>query len=392
MADNLKILIADNNGTYRAFLSKVVAQTAGAEVADTASDGRMAVAKLRTKTVDLILLEMGLPFMDGLKILEHVRECHPRVGVVIVSAAGSDDKARIIQALQMGALDFISKSDLEVSDDGALVLRRRLMALMGLFRARRGASLVKSLSSERSSATNIPLTQEAQKPAQPAQAPPTKMGQPEVGVPKPMITNSKVQVVALGVSTGGPNALAQLIPLLPGDLGVPLLLVQHMPAGMTASLADSLNRKSALPVREAVDGEEVLPDRAYLAPGGKHMIVTREKTAGASYGSKRIRLTSGPPVNSCRPSADVLFQTVAEVYDGTILAVLMTGMGNDGTEGVRALKRKGCYCLAQTQETCVVYGMPRSVIEAGLSDEQVDLDHMAQRITKLIRERDQGMK
>jgi two-component system, chemotaxis family, protein-glutamate methylesterase/glutaminase len=392
MTDNLKILIADNNDTYRALLSKVVAQIAGAEVVDTASDGRMAMAKLRTKKMDLILLEMGLPFMDGLKILEQVRECHPHVGVVVVSAACSDNKEKIIQALEMGAIDFISKSDFEVSDAGALVLRRRLMALMGLFRARRGASLAKSLSGERLPSTSIPLVWEVQRPPQPAEFPRRGTGQSNVGFPKPMVTNSKVQVVALGVSTGGPNALAQLIPLLPGDLGVPLLLVQHMPATMTASLAYSLNRKSALQVREAVDGEEVLPNCVYLAPGGKHMIVTRQRTAGVSYGSKRIRLTSDPPVNSCRPSADVLFQSVAEVYEGTILAVLMTGMGNDGTEGVRALKRKGCYCLAQTQETCVVYGMPRSVIEAGLSDEQVDLDHMAQRIATLIRDRNQGMK
>jgi two-component system, chemotaxis family, protein-glutamate methylesterase/glutaminase len=385
MTEDLKILIVDNNDANRDFLSKVVSHTEGAEVAGTASNGRIAVAKLKQLPVDLVLLEIEMPLMDGLKTLEKLRESYPDVGVVVVSASNSENSENVIKALQMGALDFISKFGMDDGHNGVSTLRRQLMALMGLFRARRNTRLAKQLSDERSPTSEIGRSQNIRDSVPPAQEIPKIIMQPEARLPRPIVTNPRVDLLAIGVSTGGPNALTQLIPLLPDDLGIPLLLVQHMPATLTASLADSLNRKSALQVREAMDGEEVCPNIVYLASGGTHMEVAREKATPYSPGSRRIRLTSDPPVNSCRPSVDVLFRSIAEAYDGTTLAVIMTGMGSDGMEGVRILKRKGCYCLAQTEDTCVVYGMPRAVIEAGLSDEMVPLEHLAQRITELVR-------
>jgi two-component system chemotaxis response regulator CheB len=270
-------------------------------------------------------------------------------------------------------------------DSGVSALRRRLMTLMGLFRARRNTRLAKQLYDECPPTTEFGRSQDTREPVPPAPEIRKNIVPAEAQLPRTMVANPRVQLLAIGVSTGGPNALTQLIPLLPADLGVPLLLVQHMPATLTASLAASLNRKSALQVREAVHGEEVRPNIVYLASGGAHMEVARDNATPTSPGSRRIRLTSDPPVNSCRPSVDVLFRSIAEAYDGTTLAVIMTGMGSDGMEGVRMLKRKGCYCLAQTEDSCVVYGMPRAVIEAGLSDEKVPLDQMAQRITELVR-------
>jgi two-component system chemotaxis response regulator CheB len=195
---------------------------------------------------------------------------------------------------------------------------------------------------------------------------------------------ARIDVIGIGVSTGGPNALAELIPRLPEDLPVPVLLVQHMPPLFTASLAEQLANRSALKVREARDGEPILPGTVLIAPGGKHMVVRRRgDVEGASMAI--VGLNENPPENSCRPSVDVLYRSKAAQYDGNMLAVIMTGMGSDGCEGVRAMKRRGCHCITQSEATCVVYGMPLAVDEAGLSDEQVPLAQMAQRITTLVR-------
>lgn len=385
MPEDLKILLVDNNGPFLTYLSKVVAQTEGAKVVETASNGRIAIAKIMQHQVDLVLLEMDLPLMDGLETLGRLRKSHPTVGVVMMSGALTEKSERVVRALKMGALDFISKSGIEATETGALTLRRRLLPILGLLRARKSSSLTRNLLDERTVASETPS--ERHDPIQPSpvvDAPPTAPSL-ESGSPRVPVANPRLDMIAIGVSTGGPEALARLIPSLPGDLGIPLLLVQHMPANMTASLADNLNRKSALQVREAVHGEELLPDVVYLAPGGKHMLVVRERTARNPAGVRRIRLTVDPPVNSCRPSVDVLFQSIAETSDGSTLAVIMTGMGNDGMQGVRMLKRKGCYCLTQSEESCIVYGMPRAVVEAGLSDETLGLDRMAPRIVDLVR-------
>jgi two-component system chemotaxis response regulator CheB len=180
------------------------------------------------------------------------------------------------------------------------------------------------------------------------------------------------------VSTGGPNALAEVIPLLPARLKVPVLLVQHMPPVFTASLADHLAKRSQVTVREAAEGEAIVPGTVYIAPGGRHMVVRRSPA-----GVPTVGLNDSPPENSCRPSVDVLFRSVAAHYEGNVLAVVMTGMGNDGREGVRALKRKGAHCITQSAETCVVYGMPLAVDEAGLSDERIPLPRLAERIVQL---------
>jgi len=302
-----------------------------------------------------------------------------------VTASNSENPEDAATAVQMGALDFISGFGMDLSEGAALSLRLRLMTLIGLYRARRNSRLAKQLHQEHLPMPELETIRNPQpRILQPQMALRTELTAAKQS-PKSIATNQRIELLAIGVSTGGPNALAQLIPLLPADLGVPLLIVQHMPAVMTASLAESLNKKSALHVHEAVDGEEVLPNVAYIASGGWHMTVVSERGPGGSYGKKRIQLTSDPPVNSCRPSVDVLFRSVAKAYSGTVLAVIMTGMGSDGMEGVLALKQNNCYCMAQTEETCVVYGMPRAVVEAGLSDEKVPLHNMACRIVELVR-------
>jgi two-component system chemotaxis response regulator CheB len=192
-----------------------------------------------------------------------------------------------------------------------------------------------------------------------------------------------VEVLLIGSSTGGPQALAKLIPALPADLGIPVLVVQHMPPVFTASLAESLNRVSRLRVVEASDNQMITSNMVYVAPGGRHMRVRVEPLTG----EKRIVLSDEAPVNSVRPAVDVLLLSAAQAYGGSTISVILTGMGEDGCEGVRALRTLGGFTLTQSATTCVVYGMPRVVEQSGLSDESVPLENMANRIATMIRKR-----
>ncbi|HEY5962085.1 MAG TPA: CheB methylesterase domain-containing protein, partial [Polyangiaceae bacterium] len=190
-----------------------------------------------------------------------------------------------------------------------------------------------------------------------------------------------VEVVLVGCSTGGPQALAKIIPQLPANLGVAVLIVQHMPPVFTASMAESLNRLSSLTVTEASDGQLVQPNVVLIAPGGRHMTVRSDRVKG----ERRIAINDDPPVNSCRPSVDVLFRSAAEAYGGNTLSIVLTGMGEDGLEGVKALRSVGGKTLSQSEGSCVVFGMPRAIELAGHADEVVGLEQMASRLTSWLR-------
>jgi two-component system chemotaxis response regulator CheB len=187
-------------------------------------------------------------------------------------------------------------------------------------------------------------------------------------------------VVLIGVSTGGPNALARILPEIPGNIGVPLLIVQHMPPVFTQSLAESLSPKCAVRVREASDGEMIEPNIAYIAPGGRHM-----RLVTGLEGRKMVQITDDPPENNCKPAVDYLFRSVANNFPGRAMAVILTGMGSDGMLGLRLLKRHPCYVIAQDEATCVVFGMPKAAVEAGVTDSVLPLEAIAARITSTVR-------
>jgi two-component system, chemotaxis family, protein-glutamate methylesterase/glutaminase len=191
--------------------------------------------------------------------------------------------------------------------------------------------------------------------------------------------SSIIEAVAIGISTGGPNALNEMVPMLPGDLGVPVLIVQHMPPSFTAALAATLDRKSALKVVEGSHRQEVKAGTVYIAPGGLHMKVKR---LGART---MLEMTEDPPEHHCRPAVDYLFRSIAEVYGKSALGVIMTGMGSDGTKGLGVMKQRGSHVLAQDEESCVVFGMPMEAIRAGVTDEQLALGQIAARITSLVK-------
>jgi two-component system chemotaxis response regulator CheB len=360
----LRVLIVDDTIVYRRILGDAVAALEGAEVVGTAANGRLALAQLARSPADLVLLDVEMPEMDGLVALRLIRRMFPRTRVVMVSGADRGDAELTVHCLEQGALDFIRKPEGTDPEVSRAQLRARLEPLVRHLR----------------DAVHAPAAGAgAPAPTAPVPAPGAAPARIRPAVPAAAVAG-RIDLVAIGVSTGGPNALSELLPRLPADFPVPVLVVQHMPPRFTAFLAEHLAPQCPLGVREARDGEHVRPGAVLIAPGGRHMVVRRGPEGGRVVG-----LNDNPPENSCRPSVDVLFRSLAAQWGGNVLAVVMTGMGCDGLDGVRALKRRGCLCLTQSEASCIVYGMPAAVDEAGLSDQQVPLDRLADRILALVR-------
>ncbi len=358
----LRVLIVDDTVVYRKILSDVAAELPGVGLIQAAPQGRVALSRMEQQPFDIVLLDVEMPDMDGLETLAEIRKRHPETSVVMISGVTARARDNTVRALEMGAMDFLSKPDGSDADANRAALRDKLRPL---FR-----HVLTRMNLKQAPLPSPPVAQPAPTPVRPV----TKAAAP-----------GSFGVVAIGVSTGGPNALAEVIPRLPANLGVPVVLVQHMPPGFTASLAQHLDDRSPLKVCEAQEGEPLNPDTVYIAPGGRHMTIRRFTPPGAATPTLVVGLNDNPPENSCRPSVDVLFRSVATHFEGRTLAVIMTGMGSDGLEGVRALKRKGAYVLTQSEETCVVYGMPMAVDEAGLSDESLPLLRLAPRIEHCLR-------
>ena len=370
----LRVLVVDDTIVYRRILSTIIEELPGTELAATAPNGKIALAKMETAEVDLVLLDVEMPVLDGLKTLEVIRERFPEVGVIMISGANTSAAGTTIRALERGAIDFVPKPEGADPEESQRQLAQHIKRLVQLFQTRR------ALRPGRRSAVERPPVA-ARMPEKPAPPPPVPLPRP---VPERYAGKrpAQIELVVIGVSTGGPNALKEVVPHLKADLNVPVLIVQHMPPLFTASLAESLGRKSALPVREAQEGEPILPNTVLIAPGGKHMVIRQDPGRGDGH---VVALNENPPEHNCRPSVNVLFRSASTYFGGKILAVVMTGMGEDGCEGVRAMKRQGCICLTQEESTCVVYGMPRAVDEAGLSDARVPVEQLAERIHQVVR-------
>ncbi len=352
---NINTLIIDDTVTYRKIASEVAASFSDVTVVGTASSGRLALKKMEQRPVDLVFCDVHMPEMDGVETLSQIKKRFPQTQVVMMSGISSRSAEITIRALEMGAIDFVKKPTdssvqqniIHLTKDFATVLR-----------------LVKIRLSTRG------IAKEAPRPKPEPEATP-KPKKAKITVSTPRVFG----ICAIGVSTGGPEALNKLIPELPRNLAVPIVLVQHMPAHFTQSLAERLNQKSTLAVREARDGDPLKPGTVYVAPGGRHMIVRNSESLPV------IGINDQPPENSCRPSVDVLFRSVANVFgDLGILTIMLTGMGNDGVKGVRSMKRKGCFCITQSEASCVVYGMPRAVDEAGLSDVSLPLEQIVKEV------------
>ena len=362
----IRVMVVDDTLTYRSIMSKVVQAMPSLQLVDTANNGQIALDKLAKAPVDLVFLDVEMPVMDGITTLGHIKRLHPQIQVVFVSAVNRSAADVTIRALQMGALDFITKPDEGNLNDNYNALYHRLEQVVAALNAAPGHKMPGSQTGGHT-ANQMVTTRAASSTLAARHTPSHRRAK-----------INPIDAVVIGVSTGGPNALSEVIPKLKNAINVPVFLVQHMPPLFTQSLAINLDRKSELTVKEAAPGEPVQAGFVYIAPGGHHMGLRKKD------GQLVIDILDTPPENSCRPSVNVLFRHVCNLYGGNVLAVIMTGMGNDGQEGAEVLKKYGAYCLTQSKESCVVYGMPRAVDEAGLSDERVPLAMLAERINSLV--------
>ncbi|MGV1098867.1 protein-glutamate methylesterase/protein-glutamine glutaminase [Thiovibrio sp. JS02] len=359
----IKVLVVDDTIFYRKILSDVLAGLPFVEVVGTANNGEIALNRIRALAPDLLTLDVEMPGKNGLEVLAEVQAQGLEVDCLMVSSKTLVGSAITLQALELGALDFITKPDEADAGTNKKLLAVELGRFLSEYR--------RQLETHGKKGRRGPLCRPA-----PAAGKGTVRIQPRSRL---LQRPERSQVIAIGVSTGGPNALARILPQLPGDIGVPILLVQHMPAVFTQSLARSLDGKCALTVKEAVDGETIEKNTVYIAPGGRQMKVGSSATL-----AKVIRITDDPPENNCRPAVDYLFRSVAREYGSKTTCLIMTGMGSDGKLGCMVCKAGGGVIVAQHEESCVVYGMPRAVVDAGLADVVAPLEQIAAEIMKTV--------
>jgi two-component system chemotaxis response regulator CheB len=362
------VLVVDDTAVFRRVVSDALGSLPGVEVVGTAIDGRAALARIRELEPDLVTLDIEMPEMDGVQVLQALREQGTEVGVLVLSALTQKGGELTMKALELGAFDFITKPTGGGPDRNREWLAAELGPRLKAFDRR--WEVQKMLRKGQ----GVPAA--ASRPPAPSKA-------PGGGSARPLPANpvvSRPEVVVIGVSTGGPAALSVLLPMLPANLPVPVLIVQHMPPLFTRSLAASLDARSQLKVKEASDGEPFLPGTVYIAPGGFHL-----KLQVDADGRKSARILDEPPENHCKPSVDVLFRSVAHALPGRAAGVILTGMGNDGTLGLRLLKRHGAIVIAQDEASCVVFGMPKEAIHAGVVDVVAPLQDIAAEIQKALR-------
>lgn len=346
---SLRILVVDDTAIYRKIVSDILRTLDGVEVVGTAINGQFALEKIAELQPDLVTLDLEMPQLNGVEVLKRLRAEKSPVGVLMLSAFTSAGAAATTEALRLGAFDFVLKPVSENLQASAAALGQKLAERIVAFAASRNLAL--------------PVPKSA--PVAPARPVPT------VSRIVPATADEAPEVIVLGISTGGPEALNKVIPQLPANLGAPLFIVQHMPPLFTRSLADDLNHRSQLHVCEAVDGQLARPGDCLIAPGGKQMKI--EKTELGPM----VQITDDPPENSCRPAVDYLFRSAAHHYGSRVVGIIMTGMGSDGTLGCRLLKRKGALVLVQDKESCVVFGMPSIITAEGLADRIVPLNEMS---------------
>ncbi len=349
------ILVVDDSALMRRVLCDIIENDGRFHVQDRAVNGLEALELLSKKTYDAVMLDVNMPQMNGLELLRELQRRGISAKVMMVSTDTKEGAKTTLDALELGALDFIQKPGNAAACRGG-AFQKRLLEILEL--------VIES---------NVRIS-----------APDRAPGRTEVRMPArpPVITSAGYsaatggnKIVAIASSTGGPKALQDVIPRLPKNITVPVVVVQHMPAGFTASLAERLDSLSEINVREAAEGDILEAGTAYIAMGGKHLNIVRK--AGKSC----IHYSDEPPREGVKPCANYMYESLLDSDYDQVVCVVMTGMGADGTKGIGNLKfRKKIYAIAQEASTCAVYGMPKSIVNAGLADRIVPLDQIAQEI------------
>lgn len=395
--EDIDVLVCDDSALMRNVISRVIDSTPGMRVAEKAMNGQLLIEKLKFITPDVIILDIEMPVMTGIEYLRYRKEHGGNIPVIILSSIAEKGAAVTVEALELGASDFITKPNGSVSMDINAVADRliEMIASYGGASARAKGKNVysyeyyenykKEKAIERKLAESLPDNKKAEvqlvrpKPVFPP--PDFKFERKQPAVITPLNHGGKIEMIAIGISTGGPNALREVFKDIDPHLKQPVLVVQHMPAGFTKEFAASLDRICPLTVSEAIDGEEIKSGHVYIAPGNYHICVER-----SGYGSYILRTNQDPQRNGHRPSADVLFESVGKVFGNRALGVIMTGMGKDGAVELAEMRKLGSWTLGQDEKSSIVYGMPRVAYELGAVQKQVSLDDMASEISRVARE------
>ncbi|WP_349918838.1 protein-glutamate methylesterase/protein-glutamine glutaminase [Aeromonas veronii] len=366
----VKVLVVDDSSFFRRRVSEIINQDPLMTVIDTAQNGREAVDKAQQLRPDVITMDIEMPVLDGISAVREIMAKCP-TPILMFSSLTHDGAKATLDALDAGALDFLPKKFEDIArdkDEAVSLLQQRVREIarkrfLMAARPRAPEPVARPVLGGAASATAAGA---AVRPAEPVRTPSAPASFKRSG--------KSYQLVAIGTSTGGPVALQNVLTKLPGDFPHPILLIQHMPATFTAAFAARLNGLCQIGVKEAEDGDVLKPGHAYLAPGGKQMLLE-----GRGPGS-RIRILDGNDKVNYKPCVDITFASAAKIYGDKVLAIVLTGMGADGRDGARLLKEQGATIWAQDEASCVVYGMPQAVAKAGIASESLPLDRVAQRI------------
>jgi len=368
----LKVMVVDDSALYRQLVKNVLRHLPDVEVVGLASTGKEALAKIPELQPHLLTLDVQMPDMNGLELLHAIKKHRMPVKAIMLSSLTAHGAQVTTDALLAGAFDFIQKPNSPDANVNRTVLEALLTEKIKAFHESRNTTMPVhkpvSVSARGVEKIEDPSSRRAKgfEPTDPTATPGQRTG--------------RIGAVVIGTSTGGPVALREVIPRLPATLGVPVFVVQHMPPNYTKSLAERIGEASQLKVHEAEGGMPVEANQVYVAPGGLHMGVEMQR------GKLVLQTSDNPPEHNCRPAVDYTLRSVAKVYSGDLLVVILTGMGRDGAEGCRLIKQLGGSVLAQHPEGCVVYGMPKVVVEENLADRVVPIEKMASWIVRMIEE------
>lgn len=384
----VRVLVVDDSGFFRRRVAEMLGSDSRLEVVGSAANGAEAIEQAAQLRPDVITMDIEMPVMDGITAVKRIMAQRP-TPILMFSSLTTDGARATLDALDAGAVDYLPKRFEDISrdhDQARRTLCERVYEIgrSGHFRTRRSAVATPPPPAPRApaplptraaaapglgSATARPTTP-LPKPAAPSAPPPRAIIKPRPGA---------FRLVAIGTSTGGPVALQEVLTKLPATFPLPIVLIQHMPGTFTPAFAQRLDQLCAISVKEAQDGDELKPAQALLAPGGKQMMV--EMRAGRA----RVRVAEGDPSLNYKPSVDITFTSAAKAYPGQVLAVVLTGMGADGREGARLLKQGGATVWAQDEASCVVYGMPAAIVDAGLADAVLALPEVGPAIAQTVR-------
>ncbi|MBQ0040233.1 MAG: chemotaxis response regulator protein-glutamate methylesterase [Treponema sp.] len=395
--DEIEVLVCDDSALMRNLITRIIDGTDGMKVIGTAMNGKFALQKLETLKPDMILLDIEMPEMNGVQFLQERKARGIKTPVVILSSIATEGASVTMNCLELGASDFITKpsgsTSSSISSVGSAIIEK-ISSYGGRFARSQGKSIPSAehymqqakLKEIEAQAVKDGIIEKPKENTSAKVEPAfshtllssSKKKEPETITP--LRDGGNIDIVVLGISTGGPNALREVFKNIDPKFPKPILVVQHMPAGFTREFAASLDRICPLNVKEAEDNDPIHPGQIYIAPGDHHIVIEKSTLCNV------IRLSDADLRNGHRPSADWLFESCAKVYQNRALGVIMTGMGRDGAAQLAEMRKQGAWTLGQDEETSVVYGMPRVAYELGAVQKQVPLEKMADEMSKIVRE------